>query len=80
MNGSSNFSSSSSNSMQPEDPVNGRGNGVLQPTTVTCSSVTPSENDDEGIGSSLADLDSLTDLLPMMAPDLVSRTTTVSQS
>ena len=35
------------------------------------SSTTPSENDDEGIGSSLADLDSLTDLLPMMAPDLV---------
>lgn len=36
------------------------------------SSTTPSENDDEGIGSSLADLDSLTDLLPMMAPDLVT--------
>ena len=39
------------------------------------SSATPSENtDDEGIGSSLADLDSLTDLLPMMAPELVSLT------
>jgi hypothetical protein len=38
----------------------------------TVSSTTPSENDDEGIGSSLADLDSLTDLLPMMAPDLVT--------
>jgi hypothetical protein len=38
----------------------------------TVSSTTPSENDDEGIGSSLADLDSLTDLLPMMAPDLVN--------
>ena len=37
------------------------------------SSTTPSENDDEGIGSSLADLDSLTDLLPMMAPDLVRK-------
>ena len=36
------------------------------------SSTTPSENDEEGIGSSLADLDSLTDLLPMMAPDFVS--------
>ena len=35
------------------------------------SSTTPSE-DSEGIGSSLADLDSLTDLLPMMAPDVVS--------
>ena len=35
------------------------------------SSTTPSENDSEGIGSSLADLDSLTDLLPMMAPDVV---------
>lgn len=35
------------------------------------SSTTPSE-DSEGIGSSLADLDSLTDLLPMMAPDVVT--------
>ena len=67
MNGPSNFSS-----VQPEDPANN--GGVLctrGATAVTCSSVTPSENDDEGIGSSLADLDSLTDLLPMMAPDLV---------
>jgi len=47
----------------------------LQVTSVSntaVSSTTPSENDDEGIGSSLADLDSLTDLLPMMAPDLVT--------
>lgn len=36
------------------------------------SSTTPSENDSEGLGGSLADLDSLTDLLPMMAPDLVT--------
>lgn len=35
------------------------------------SSTTPSENESEGLGGSLADLDSLTDLLPMMAPDLV---------
>lgn len=46
------------------------------PTTSSSSSSSASasaseENDDEGIGSSLADLDSLTDLLPMMAPDLV---------
>ena len=43
------------------------------PTSSSSSSATSAseENDDEGIGSSLADLDSLTDLLPMMAPDLV---------
>ena len=47
------------------------GRGAVSHTAV--SSTTPSENDDEGIGSSLADLDSLTDLLPMMAPDLVRK-------
>ena len=50
---------------------NSGGRGAVSHTAV--SSTTPSENDDEGIGSSLADLDSLTDLLPMMAPDLVRK-------
>jgi hypothetical protein len=49
-------------------------NTLVSSTTPTSSSSAASEaeNDDEGIGSSLADLDSLTDLLPMMAPDLVT--------
>ena len=50
-------------------------NTLVSSTTPTSSSSSATsaseENDDEGIGSSLADLDSLTDLLPMMAPDLV---------
>lgn len=51
-------------------------NTLVSSTTPTSSSssatsASSEENDDEGIGSSLADLDSLTDLLPMMAPDLV---------
>ena len=65
MNGST--TSSGSNHFNPVRPVARGGSAQV----ATCSSVTPSENDDEGIGSSLADLDSLTDLLPMMAPDLV---------
>jgi len=52
-------------------------NTLVSSTTPTSSSssatsASSEENDDEGIGSSLADLDSLTDLLPMMAPDLVT--------
>merc|ERR1719288_645798 len=58
-----------------EHQLQGQQHAQLQVTSVSntaVSSTTPSENDDEGIGSSLADLDSLTDLLPMMAPDLVT--------
>ena len=67
MNGST--TSSGSSHFNPVRAVASRGSSAQ--VGATCSSVTPSENDDEGIGSSLADLDSLTDLLPMMAPDLV---------
>jgi len=68
MNGST--TSSGSSHFNPVRAVASRGSSAQ--VGATCSSVTPSENDDEGIGSSLADLDSLTDLLPMMAPDLVT--------
>ena len=77
--GSSSAASHQSQQQQPQQQQQQPGvqpqHGQLQVTSVSntaVSSTTPSENDDEGIGSSLADLDSLTDLLPMMAPDLVS--------